>query len=326
MQVDESEFCNRLLDYQNVLILCHRNADPDALGSAFALSEVIGGTIGLSDGCNRIASFLIDKLQIKVIDIPDPSEYDFVIVVDTSAKSQLNDIELTDYCVIDHHTTAATSLNENALFYLHRNLTSTAEIVFEIMKQIGAPLTRRVALALMTGIITDTGHFKHATPHTFRVVANMIELSGVNYYEVLDLLSATPQDISIRIAMLKSIAQAEIERIHDWLVVTSQVSSFGGLTSSMLLNIGADVALIGTTQDGVAKINGRVKRDAIKAGINLGKILEEISENYEGTGGGHTGAAGIDVVADLDEVLDECKNRVRRILIDVQNPIYSTSK
>ena len=63
MQVDEVGFYNRLLDYHNILYLCHRNADPDAISSAFALSEAIGGTVGLVDGSNRVASLLVDKLD-----------------------------------------------------------------------------------------------------------------------------------------------------------------------------------------------------------------------------------------------------------------------
>ena len=55
MRVSDIEFFNRLLDYKNILYLCHRNADPDALGSAYALCETFGGTIGLADGCNKLS-------------------------------------------------------------------------------------------------------------------------------------------------------------------------------------------------------------------------------------------------------------------------------
>jgi len=318
MQVEELEFYNRLLDYKNILYLCHRNADPDAVSSAFALSEAIGGTIGLVDGCNRVASLLIDKLKIKVVEKPDPSEYDITLVVDTSTISQLNDIKLGKYCVIDHHAT--TALIENADFYLHRHATSTAEMVFGILKIMGAPIMRRTALGLMTGIITDTGHFKHATAETFRTVSEIVDASGVEYAEVLEMMATTPQDISMRIAMLKCATRANIERVEDWLIVDSHVNSFGGAASSMFLNIGADIALIGTSRDNNARVSGRAKREAVSAGVNLGKIMEDISSNYTGTGGGHAGAAGIDVVADMDVIVEECKGRIREVLKGKPNP------
>jgi len=318
MQVEELEFYNRLLDYQNILYLCHRNADPDAVSSAFALSEAIGGTIGLVDSCNRVASLLIDKLKIKVVEKPNPSDYDITLVVDTSTISQLNDIKLEKYCVIDHHAT--TALIENADFYLHRHATSTAEMVFGILKIMGAPIMRRTALGLLTGIITDTGHFKHATSETFRTVSEIVAASGVEYAEVLEMMATTPQDISMRIAMLKCATRATIERVDDWLVVDSHVNSFGGSASSMFLNIGADIALIGTSRDDNVRVSGRAKREAVGAGVNLGKIMEDISVNYEGTGGGHAGAAGIDVVADMAVIIEECKNRVRDVLKGKPNP------
>ena len=323
MQVEEMEFYNRLLDYQNILYLCHRNADPDAVSSAFALSEAIGGSIGLVDGCNRVASLLIDKLEIDVVDHPDPSEYDITLVVDTSTSSQLNDIKLDKYCVIDHHAT--TALIEGGEFYLHRHSPSTAGLVFDILKIMGAPLMRRVALGLMAGIVTDTGHFKHATYDTFRTISEIIELSGVEYAEVLEMMASTPQDISMRIAMLKCATRATIERVGDWLLVDSHVNSFGGAASSMFLNIGADVAFIGTSRDDTIRVSGRAKREAVNAGVNLGKIMEDISSNYEGTGGGHAGAAGIDVVADMGLILEECKSKVRDVLQGKPNPSICTT-
>ncbi|WP_342305662.1 DHH family phosphoesterase [Methanolobus sp. ZRKC5] len=318
MQVEETEFFNKLLDYTNILYLCHRNADPDAVSSAFALSEALGGTIGLVDGCNRVASLLIDKLNIDVVETPDPSEYDITLVVDTSTSSQLNDIKLGKYCVIDHHAT--TALIENAEFYLHRHATSTAEMVFGILQSMGAPIMRRTAMGLLTGIITDTGHFKHATQETFKTVSEIIAASGVEYADVLEMMAATPQDISMRIAMLKCATRATIERVDDWLVVDSHVNSFGGAASSMFLNVGADVALIGTSRDANIRVSGRAKREAVAAGVNLGKIMEDISKNYDGTGGGHAGAAGIDVVADMDTIIFECKYRIRDILRGKPNP------
>src|SRR5665648_337199 len=81
MEVDEAGFYDRLLDYSNILYLCHRNADPDAVGSAFALAESIGGTIGIGDGVNRVAGMLIDQLGIEVVLDPNPADYDFTVAV-----------------------------------------------------------------------------------------------------------------------------------------------------------------------------------------------------------------------------------------------------
>ncbi len=312
MEIDESEFYNQLLDYNNILYLCHRNADPDALGSAFALKEAIGGTVGIIEGCDRAASQIARQLNIEFVTNPQ-GDYDFVVVVDTSTPAQLNGFGLKNYAVIDHHATS--SLNENAAFYLHRNKSSTAEIVLEVLKIMGAPIMRRTAFALMSGIITDTGNFRHATSDSFRAVAGLMELSGIEYSEVMDMLSSIPQDVSMRIAFLKAAQRTSIERVEDWIIVTSLVGSFGGAAASSLISIGADVAIVASKKDDVVKVSARARREAQNAGVNLAKLMEDISAKFKGTGGGHEGAAGMDVLGENESILAACVEYVKKSLM-----------
>ncbi len=311
MEIDESGLYNKLLDYNNILYLCHRNADPDALGSAFALKEAIGGTVGVIDGCDRVATQIAKQLDIDYIVNPQ-GDYDLVVVIDTSTPAQLNGYELKTYSVIDHHAT--TVLNENASFHLHRNRSSTAEIVLDVLKSIGAPILRRVAYALICGIITDTGNFRHASAESFKAVAELLELSGIEYSEVMDSLSAVPQAVSMRIALIKSAQRASIDRVDDWIIVTSNVSSFVGSAASSLISLGADVAFVAANVDGMVKVSARARRCAIHSGVNLARLMEEISIKYGGTGGGHEGAAGMDVVGDSTEILASCTDYVRESL------------
>ncbi|MCE8424625.1 MAG: DHH family phosphoesterase [Candidatus Methanoperedens sp.] len=308
MQVDESEFSNQLLDYHNILYLCHRNADSDALGSAFALKEAIGGTIGVIGGCDRVASTLARQLNIEYVTDPKDN-FDLVVVVDTSTLAQLNGFQLKNYAVIDHHTT--TLLNEHALFCLRRNRSSTAEIVIEVLNSMGAPVMRRAAFALIAGIITDTGNFKHARAESFRAMAELMELSGIEYSEVMDVLSSLPQEVSMRIAFLKAAQRIAIERLDDWIIVTSQVSSFGGAAATNLIQIGADVAFVASKDGDLVKVSARARKYAINAGVNLAKLMEEISAQFKGTGGGHEGAAGMDVYGDADDILLRCVEYVK---------------
>jgi nanoRNase/pAp phosphatase (c-di-AMP/oligoRNAs hydrolase) len=311
MEIDESGFYNQLLDYNNILYLCHRNADPDALGSAFALKEAIGGIVGVVEGCDRVASQIARQLNIEFVTNP-AEDYDLVVVVDTSTPAQLNEFQLKNYAVIDHHATS--SLNENAAFYLHRNKSSTAEIVLEVLKIMGAPIMRRVAFALMSGIITDTGNFRHATSESFKAVAELIELSGIEYSEVMDIISSMPQDVSMRIAFLKAAQRTSIERANDWVIVTSQVSSFGGAAASSLISLGADVAFVASKKDDVVKVSARARREAQNAGVNLAKLMEDISVQFKGTGGGHEGAAGMDVYGEVENILTACVEYIKFIL------------
>ena len=311
MEIDESEFYNQLLDYHNILYLCHRNADADALGSAFALREAIGGTIGVIDGCDRVASQVARQLNIEYV-INPADNYDLVVVIDTSTLTQLNGFQLKKYAVLDHHAT--TSLNEKAEFYLHRNKSSTAEIVVGVLNSMGAPIMRRAAFALIAGIITDTGNFKHASADSFRAVAELIELSGIEYGEVIDVISSVPQDISMRIAFLKAAQRALIERVDEFVIVTSQVSSFSGSAASNLVLIGADVAFVASEDNDIVKVSARARKCAINAGLNLARLMEDISAKFRGTGGVHEGAAGMDVYGDAESILASCAEYARKSL------------
>lgn len=311
MELDESEFYNQLLDYNNILYLCHRNADPDALGSAFALKEAIGGTIGVIDGCDRVASQIARQLNIEYVLAPK-EDYDFVVVVDTSTPAQLNGYPLKAYAVIDHHATS--SLNENAAFFLHRNKSSTAEIVLEVLKKMGAPIMRRTAFALISGIITDTGNFRHASSDSFKAVAELMDISGIEYNEVMDILSSVPQDISMRIAFLKAAQRSVIERVDEWIIVSSHVNSFGGAAASSLVSLGADVAFVAAKRDDVVKVSARARREIQNEGINLAKLMEDISIKFKGTGGGHEGAAGMDATGEIEIILNACVEYARTSL------------
>ena len=317
MELDESEFYNQLLDYSNILYLCHRNADADALGSAFALKEAIGGTIGVVDGCDRVASQIANQLKIEYV-LEPKGEYDLVVVVDTSTPGQLNGFPLGPYAVIDHHATSA--LNENAVFFLHRNRSSTAEIVLEVLKKMGAPIMRRTAFALLAGIVTDTGNFRHATSDSFKAVAELMDHSGINYNEVIDLLSSVPQDVSMRIAFLKAAQRCVIERVDEWIIVSSNVNSFGGAAASSLVSIGADVAFVGAKRDDVVKVSARARREIQSAGINLAQLMEDISAKYKGTGGGHEGAAGMDASGETDVILSACVEHAKTSLLKKEKP------
>jgi nanoRNase/pAp phosphatase (c-di-AMP/oligoRNAs hydrolase) len=311
-RVSNKEFYSLLTDFKNPLFLCHRNADPDAIGSAYTLREVFGGSLGVIEGVDRISNTLLSYLKTDILYNPDPSSHDITIVVDTSTPAQLNNTPLEKYGLIDHHIT--NTLADDAEFYLSENTSSTAEIVYTMLHETGHSFSTEMSIALIAGIITDTGHFKHATPESLRITANLLEENNIQYAEVLELLSATPQDVSLRIAMMKAAMRAKIERVGDWLIATSHVSSFNGTAATTLVNIGADIAFVATTIGETVRISSRARRGAIEKGVMLSKILEEIGKKHAGTGGGHDGAAGLEAKGEQEQLLTECVEEVKKIL------------
>ncbi|PHP45925.1 phosphotransferase [Methanosarcinales archaeon ex4572_44] len=310
--VSHDEFYSLLTEFKNPIFLCHRNADPDAIGSAYALREVFGGTIGIIDSVDRISATLLNYLETQPIRHTDLSKYDITVLLDTSTHAQLDGIKLGRYCLIDHHTT--NNLLNNAEFYIYQPTSSTAEIIYTLLHEAGHSFSVEMGIALIAGIITDTGHFKHATPDSMRTTASLLEETGIQYGEVLDLLSSTPHDVSMRIAMMKTAMRARIVRVGDWIIATSHVSSFNGAAAATLVNIGADVAFVASAVGDNVRISSRARRTAIEKGVTLGRMLDEMGRKHGGTGGGHDGAAGLELKGVRDEILSECVERVKQIL------------
>jgi phosphoesterase RecJ-like protein len=312
MQIREDEFRKLIGGYERVLYLCHRNADPDAVGSGFALREAFGGDLAAVEGLSRTGSALIQAIGAEVLIDPSLEGYDLVVVVDTAVGLQVGDLDVKEYAVVDHHQDR--DLIEAAQFYVQGPADSTAEIVWEILTRSGIVPSREAALALVVGVITDTGRFKHAHASSFRTVAEILENSTIEYAEALEILSRVPTETSRRIAALRAASRAEIEWTDDWVVVSSEVGAFEGSSAMTLVEIGADVALVGGIHGDQCRISGRARRDAVLAGLDLAAIMREVGRAHLGDGGGHRGAAALEASGPAKELLSKCRKRVLEAL------------
>jgi nanoRNase/pAp phosphatase (c-di-AMP/oligoRNAs hydrolase) len=301
MLVDEIGFYERMKNYHHMLFLCHKNADIDSLASAYALERLFGGTIGVQDSLSTMASMLAEKLKIPVTVGPDPGKYDLVVVVDTSTLVQTGYRGLSHCAVLDHHEPG--DLVSNCEFALSRKSPSNAELVYSLCEKNGVRIDDKLAFAMMLGLLTDTGHFRYATPSTFEAAGKILRDGGISFGDVLDFLGKVPTEISARIAQLKAAMRMELLRHDDKLIVTTKVSSFGAQAATSLIALGADVVFVGSEKEGEKRISGRVKRGI---DLDLAALLGEVGKKFGGSGGGHAAAAGVVIQGDLDRALEEC--------------------
>ena len=309
MRISEPEFGAHIGQYTNVLYLCHRNADPDAIGSAFALSRAFGGTVAAVDDMSRTGEATARIIGAGVLINPTSDAYDLIVVVDTSVRLQLGEIRLERYALIDHHLDAG--MLDGAEFYIQKPAKSTAEIVWTILKENGKAnmLSREMALGLLVGMISDTGRFKRATPESFRVAAELLDAGGLDYEESMRVLSI-PQDLSQRIAVLKAASRSKIERQGDWLIASTEINSFEGSAAMALVDLGADVAFAAGRHGDRVRISARSSRAAVGTGLNLNELLGEVGRAHEGDGGGHRAAAALEARGEPRALLSECRKKV----------------
>jgi len=306
MQVRESEFGALLGRHENILYLCHRNADPDAVGSGFALQQAFGGSLGVVEDLSRSGRSLADAIGAKPIMDPRAEDYGFLVVVDTSVHLQLGNVKLANYAVVDHHLDSG--LIPGAEFYIQRPANSTAEIVWKILRDSKTKVPREAALGLLVGIISDTGRFRRGSTGSFQASAEIIS-SGVEYDEALEILAGTPTDLSQRIAALKAASRAEIDRAGDWIVASAEINAFEGSSAMVLVDIGADVAFAAGKHGRITRVSARARREASRAGLDLAEVMRSVARSHKGEGGGHRAAAALEAEGEPLALLEECKKK-----------------
>ncbi|MCK4474888.1 DHH family phosphoesterase [Candidatus Bathyarchaeota archaeon] len=312
----------RVLDDVNakrVVLLCHHNADPDAICSAYAfagllkrLKPELEAEIVASHGISRLAKHLLNHLPIEVKTQPNMEDADAIVLLDTNTIQQLNNLaekvktSKAPIIVIDHHAAHPETERLAKICITDENASSTCEIVYGFFKQTNTELGENEAKALFLGIAFDTRHFILANSSTLKTVAELVD-SGVNVQEALSLLSL-PMVFSERVARLKACKRVRFLKIGEWIVALSHVSAYQASAARALIDIGAHVAVVAGQKNENLEISLRSSREFYeKTRVHLGRdIAKPLGEYLHGMGGGHSTAAGVNGVGDVEIGLKHC--------------------
>jgi len=344
--IDFDFIVNYLSDGSSKLVLTHENADPDAIGSAVVLQEHFPGvTIGVYNSLNKVSSRLVSFLDVAVAINPDPRQFDKLIILDSSSPAQVGQLHQgkEEILVLDHHT-PSWGWPEGTRFYIDESRKSLAEIIFQffcylgqrerakeheggrafggapssdiwqlISLELGNTLTRRDCLALLAGIITDTGHFRHANSHSLQAASLLLEAHGIELGELFSLVNEDPaQDISRKVAQLKATQRLEFTIIRKrYILGHSEVGSFEGSACNKLLISGCDAILILSQEKNRFRVSGRAAYELTKKGLHLGTVFLGVAAEHGWEAGGHPGAAGLSGEGEGRFALLSCVEAVR---------------
>ncbi len=304
-------------------ILCHRAPDVDTAGSAVALAAALEGmgkkVVIHADFPIRDQVKHFMSVMGRSFGEPD-YDADCIVVVDTNSPSlvDLDSVRNSNghKAIIDHHAPKDGITNAFDTIVIDESAISTTQIVYHLFKEWGITLTREMAIAIASGMVTDSAGFSIATTGFFHDLAAVLDGGGLEFEEILDSISV-PKDWSEKIARLKGAQRLEFIREGDYIISVSRVSSFESSVAKSLLYLGADVSFVGAAKDGEVRISSRASRDAVNKGIHLGRdILPGVMPLIKGDAGGHAGAAGANGVdaSHLDEALELCLQRTREFL------------
>jgi bifunctional oligoribonuclease and PAP phosphatase NrnA len=193
--VEETTARQQVLDAirtgERFLLVTHENPDGDALGSLVAMHGVLRA-LGKDSVMYMAAGefplpyeyrfFQDERMHTKV---PADAEERIVIYLDCGNIDR-NPVEIGGEAVavlnIDHH-------HDNTRFgtvnLVEERASCTAEIVWDLMRELNVAPTRQVAVALYVGLVTDTGRFMYENtgPRAHVMAADLIE-AGVDVHEV----------------------------------------------------------------------------------------------------------------------------------------------
>lgn len=300
-----------------VSIICHHNADPDAVGAAYGIQRLIGvldpdasTEVLYPDTASQLSERMIERFSIDASKTSRLVGAETVVVVDTGSLIQLETLithvrDAKTRVVIDHHGKDPDIERLATLYVSDEDAVATCEIVFNVWASLGLEPPPDVAEALLVGIVFDSKHLGIGTPKMFRVVARLIEL-GASLNRAREMLQ-NAMDQSERIARLKSAQRAKVYRVDGWIVATANLGSFQASAARGMMNLGADVAIMAGNDKKTLKASIRSSDDFHKmTGLHVGDdISKPLARLFAGEGGGHPTAAGVNGIGDADEFLEK---------------------
>ncbi|MGD0158791.1 MAG: DHH family phosphoesterase [Candidatus Bathyarchaeia archaeon] len=307
------------VDAEFVVLLCHHNADPDAICSAYAFSSLLKQSrpqitveIGAAHGISRLSKHLLSHLPVEVRTQPSVEKAQAIVLLDTNTVQQLDDLADTvrtskaPIIVVDHHVVHPDTEGLAKISITDETASSTCEIVYDFYRQTGIKPGENEAKALFLGIAFDTRHFILANSSTLKSIVGLID-AGVNAQETLSLLSL-PMDFSERVARLKACRRTKLFRVGEWIIALSHVSAYEASAARAMIELGAHVAAVAGERDGNLEISLRSSMDFYKkTDVHLGKdVAKPLGEYLHGMGGGHATAAGVNGKGDIELGLKRC--------------------
>jgi len=307
------------VDAKFVVLLCHHNADPDAICSAYALSTLLRQSrpqmeveVGAAHGISRLSRHVLEHLAVEVKTEPSVEKAHAIVLLDTNTIQQLDDLaervrnSRAPLIVVDHHVGHPETKQLAKISITDEGASSTSEIVYDFYRQKGIKPGENEAKALFLGIAFDTRHFVLANSSTLKNIVGLID-AGVSAQETLSLLSL-PMDFSERVARLKASRRTKLFKVGEWIIALSHVSAYQASAARAMMELGAHVAAVAGEKNGNLEISLRSSLEFYKkTDVHLGKdVAKPLGEYLHGMGGGHATAAGVNGQGDIEIGLKRC--------------------
>jgi len=189
--MNPEKIINHLIKSEKVLLASHIHPDGDAIGALLGLGLALEGiskdvVLYNESPIPAVYQFLPSIHRVKR-DAGDISQYDTAVILDSSNLGRIGEIASRVsrgpvLINIDHHLT-------NTCFgdmqFIDPQASSSAEMVYRLIREMDIPINTGIAYAIYTGIMADTGSFRfsNTTAQAFEIAHEMVNC-GADPYKV----------------------------------------------------------------------------------------------------------------------------------------------
>ena len=312
------EILKQIQKAEKIVILTHESPDGDAVGSSLAMKLIVEKLEKTADVIipeySRLFNFLPSAEAIMTDS--EIKNYDLAISVDCATLKRMAKKEYFENAkttiVIDHH---GSNTMYGDLNYVNPASPACCEVIAGMLKYYEIDITKDIGTCLMTGIITDTGGFRHVgiTPETFEFTADLIRL-GVDV-----------PDIYKRTLNTKTRANFELsKRVMDRMEILEDGKvTFTYMNKKDEEEVGAEpgdhegLVEIGRDIEGVEVsifIRQKENEEAYKISMRSGNKVNVSDICFLFGGGGHPRAAGALIQGNVEQVKEKLMKEVRKAL------------
>ncbi len=293
-------------EVKNIGVFTHRNADPDSVSSAIGLKYLLEKYIPTSSiylfshTMSNLSKGMLDIKEEKFLDNLDDINLDAIFLCDTNNLDQIGKFPLKSITgeetlsfVIDHHSHH--EYTDKVDYAIVKKLSSTAEILSQIYMELKVIPPPEIATLFLIGIIFDSRRFRYISSSIFSIIEFLIQ-SGGDYEKAINTLQS-PMNISEKIARIKGTKRLLHHKEGEDIYTISYISSFEASVARALIGLGTDFAAVITPhQDDEIRVSFRsTVQFAKRNNVNLGDLANSIANQFNGSGGGHLTAAGINI-------------------------------
>lgn len=310
------EILKELKKAEKIVVLTHESPDGDAIGSSLAMKLILKELGKEADiiipEYSRMFHFLPGSEEIKMDS--EIEKYDLAISLDCANLKRLAQNQYFEKAkktiVIDHHGSNNMYADLN---YVNPVSPACCEILIGMTEYFGIEISKDMGTCIMTGIITDTGGFRHAgiTPDTFEYTAELIRL-GVDIPDIYKRTMRTKTKANFE---LTKRVMERMELLEDGKVSFTYINAQDELETGAepgdhegLVDIGKDIEGVKVS----IFIRQKEQENAYKVSLRSEDEINVSDICFVFGGGGHARAAGALIQGNVEQVKEKLMKEIKK--------------